>query len=174
MSPVIHFPSLLPQVAVWGGRELTWSPGDSCKSWTWVSISGDKGGWSSQDRALGNKCCSVAQWCLTLYKSMDCSPPCSSVHGILQLRILEWVALSPSMASPDLGIKLMSPVLQVDSLPLNHQRSAPPPPQNKRAAQSLLPGDLKTRSSLEVSSEHWSVQRKKELSKPKETTNQNC
>ena len=172
MSPVIHFPSLLPHIAAWGGRELTWSPGDSCKSWTWVSIWGDKGGWSSQDRALGNKCCSVAQGCLTLYKSMDCSPPSSSVHGILQLRILEWVAFPLPWHLPDLGIKLMSPVLQVDSLPLSHQRS--PPPQNKRAAQSLLPGDLKTRSSLEVSSEHRSVQRKKELSNPEETTNQNC
>ena len=32
----------------------------------------------------------VAQSCPTL--SMDCSPPGSSVHGILQSRILEWVA----------------------------------------------------------------------------------
>ena len=30
---------------------------------------------------------------------MDCSPPGSSVHGILQARILEWVALSPSRGS---------------------------------------------------------------------------
>ena len=29
----------------------------------------------------------------TLYDSMDCSPPGSSVHGILQARILEWVAI---------------------------------------------------------------------------------
>ena len=31
--------------------------------------------------------------CLTLCDPMDCSPPCSSVHGILQARILEWVAI---------------------------------------------------------------------------------
>ena len=30
--------------------------------------------------------------CLTLCESMDCSPPGSSVHGILQARLLEWVA----------------------------------------------------------------------------------
>ena len=36
---------------------------------------------------------SVAQWCLTLCHTMDCSPPDSSVHGILQARILEWVAM---------------------------------------------------------------------------------
>ena len=29
---------------------------------------------------------------LTLYDTMDCSPPGSSVHGILQTRILEWIA----------------------------------------------------------------------------------
>ena len=36
---------------------------------------------------------SSAQSCLTLWDSMDCSPPDSSVHGILQARILEWVAI---------------------------------------------------------------------------------
>ena len=36
----------------------------------------------------------VAQLCLTLCNPMDCSPPGSSVHGILQARILEWVAMS--------------------------------------------------------------------------------
>ena len=34
----------------------------------------------------------VAQSCLTLCDPMDCSPPGSSAHGILQARILEWVA----------------------------------------------------------------------------------
>ena len=36
----------------------------------------------------------VAQSCLTLCNPEDCSPPSSSVHGILQTRILEWVAIS--------------------------------------------------------------------------------
>ena len=35
----------------------------------------------------------VTQSCLTLCNHMDCSPPGSSVHGILQVRILEWVAI---------------------------------------------------------------------------------
>ena len=35
----------------------------------------------------------VAQSCLTLWDHMDCSLPGSSVHGILQARILEWVAI---------------------------------------------------------------------------------
>ena len=35
----------------------------------------------------------VTQLCPTLCNSVDCSPPRSSVHGILQARILEWVAV---------------------------------------------------------------------------------
>ena len=42
---------------------------------------------------------SVAQWCLTLCNTMDCSLPDSSVHGILQVRILEWVAMPSSRGS---------------------------------------------------------------------------
>ena len=34
-----------------------------------------------------------------LYDAMDCSPPGSSVHGILQARILEWIAMSSSRGS---------------------------------------------------------------------------
>ena len=41
----------------------------------------------------------VAQSCLTLCDPMDCSPPGSSVHGILQARILEWVAIPFSRSS---------------------------------------------------------------------------
>ena len=37
-----------------------------------------------------------AQSCLTLHDPMDCSPPGSSVHGILQARIQEWVFISSS------------------------------------------------------------------------------
>ena len=36
------------------------------------------------------------QWCLTLCNLMNCSPPGSSVHRILQARILEWVAMPSS------------------------------------------------------------------------------
>ena len=41
----------------------------------------------------------VDQLCLTLYNPMDYSPPGSSVHGILQIRILEWVAIPFSRES---------------------------------------------------------------------------
>ena len=50
----------------------------------------------------------VAKLCLTLFDSMDCNPPGSSVHGILQARILEWVIIPFSMGSS---------AWQADSLP---------------------------------------------------------
>ena len=43
--------------------------------------------------------CVVTQSCLTLCDPMDCSPLGSSVHGIFQTRILEWVAISYSKGS---------------------------------------------------------------------------
>ena len=41
----------------------------------------------------------VAQSCPTLYDPMDCSPPGSAIHGILQARVLEWVAIPFSRGS---------------------------------------------------------------------------
>ena len=41
----------------------------------------------------------VTQLRLTLFDPMDCSLPCSSVHGILEARKLEWVAISFSSRS---------------------------------------------------------------------------
>ena len=48
---------------------------------------------------------------------MDCSPPGSSVHEILQARTLEWVAYPFFRRSSWSGIEPGSPALQVDSLP---------------------------------------------------------
>ena len=44
-------------------------------------------------RKCGACACLVTQSCLTLCNLMDCSLPGSSVHGILQARILEWAAI---------------------------------------------------------------------------------
>ena len=58
---------------------------------------------------------------------MDYSLPGSSVRGIIQARILEWVAMPASRGSSWPGIKPWSPVSllhwQADSLPLHHLRS---------------------------------------------------
>ena len=76
-----------------------------------------------EDRDLvcfGHKCisstyvCSVAESCLTLRDPMNCSPQGSPVRGILQAKILEWVAISSSRDLPNPGIKptsLMPPAL---------------------------------------------------------------
>jgi len=59
----------------------------------------------------------VAQSCPTLCDLLDCSPPGSSVHGILQARILEWVAIPFSMESSWPRDRIQgSPGLQADSL----------------------------------------------------------
>ena len=59
----------------------------------------------------------VAQLFPILYDPMDCSPPGSSVHGILQARVLEWVAIPSSGDLPNPGIEPWFPALQADSLP---------------------------------------------------------
>jgi len=52
--------------------------------------------WDSPGKSTGVVChCNMcAQSCPIPCDPMDCSPPGSSVHGILQARILEWVAIS--------------------------------------------------------------------------------
>ena len=64
----------------------------------------------------------VIQLCLTLCEPTDFSPPGSSVQGIPQARILEWVAIPSPGDLPGMGIQPTqetseSPALQADSLP---------------------------------------------------------
>ena len=66
-------------------------------------------------RALKESESVVSQSCLTR-DPMDYSPPSFSVHGILQARILEWVAISFSRDRPNPGMKPGSPALQADAL----------------------------------------------------------
>ena len=49
----------------------------------------------------------VAQSCPTLCDPMDCSPPGSSIHGILQARVLEWVSISFSISPPSARVSLI-------------------------------------------------------------------
>ena len=57
------------------------------------------------------------QSCPVLCDLMDCSLPGSSVHGILQARILEWVAMLFTRGSSRPRDQTWSPALQADSLP---------------------------------------------------------
>ena len=70
----------------------------------------------------------VTQSCPTLCDPMDCSLPGCSVHGILQARILEWVAMPSFRGLPDPGIEpasLMSPVLAWASLVAHMVKNLP-------------------------------------------------
>ena len=62
-------------------------------------------------------CVLVAQLYLTLCDPINCSLPGSSVHGILQTRILECVAISSPGDLPNPEIDPGSLALQADSLP---------------------------------------------------------
>ena len=65
----------------------------------------------------------VVLLCLTLCDPMPWGLPDSSVHGISQARILEWVAISFFRDLFNPGFEPMSPALQVASLLLSHQES---------------------------------------------------
>ena len=58
----------------------------------------------------------VTQLSLTVCNPIDCIPSGSSIHGILQARILEFVAISFSRGSSPHRNLTQSPALQADSL----------------------------------------------------------
>ena len=73
-----------------------------------------------QLKPMGSVC---AQSCPTLCNPLDCSPPGSSVHGVSQARIQEWVAISSSRGSSQPRDQTCISCLlhwQVDSWPLSH------------------------------------------------------
>ena len=55
----------------------------------------------------------------------DSLRPLNTVHGILQARVLWWIAIPFSRALPDPGIKPEDPALQADSLPCESYREVP-------------------------------------------------
>ena len=65
----------------------------------------------------------VSQSCPTLCDPMDCGPPGSSVHGMLQARIWSELPFPSPKDLPDPGIEPRSPALQADSLPELQERS---------------------------------------------------
>ena len=69
---------------------------------------------------------------------MNSSPPGFSVHGIFQVKILEWVVISYSRGYSWPRDRTRSPLLQMDSLLLNHQGS------------SLSPGTILSQHNLKT------------------------
>ena len=106
------------KMAVWGG--LT----NSCekkRSWNqdcWRTII------NFRYTGEGEGECEVAQSCPTLCDPMDCSLPCSSVHGIFQARVLEWGAIAFSRGSSQPGDRTwVSRIVGRCSYRLSHQGS---------------------------------------------------
>ena len=60
--------------------------------------------------------CVCVRACVCMCDSMDCSPPGSFVHGILQPRIPEWVVISFSECLPNPGIEPGPPALQAGTI----------------------------------------------------------
>ena len=92
-----HTPSLL-LLWVWKRKTL----------WDWRASRGQVWLWGFTSRNW-SCCCLVAKSCLTLCDPMDCSLPGSSVHGISQTRILEWVAIPFSKGSESSRVKDENP-----------------------------------------------------------------
>ena len=76
----------------------------------------------------------LLQLCLTLCNPMDCTPPGSSVHGILQARILEWAAMPSSrgssrtkdqnllsLTSPAMTVRFFTTSTTWEALPRHHR-----------------------------------------------------
>ena len=110
--------------------------------------------WRAQPK---NVCVSmlVAQSCLTLCNPMDCSLPVSSVHGILQARILEWVAIPFSRESSWTMDQIrVFPALETASLP--SQPAGKPLPKNKNNNSVTQKLEEKIRKELrEMNKDRW-------------------
>ena len=97
---------------MFGDENLYWLYGSSWPPWRWFEF-------FHLLNISKTTLCSVAQLCSILWDPMHCSPPGSSVHGLLK-----WVAISFSSGYPSPAIE---PALylhwQVNSLPLSNQES---------------------------------------------------
>ena len=102
----VHFFSVYCSVQV--PLPVSYTSLKSLWTFTWLIFTWSEVKWSE-----------VAQSCPTLCNPVDCSLSGSSIHGILQAGILEWIAISSSRGSswPRDWIELGSPALQADALP---------------------------------------------------------
>ena len=66
------------------------------------------------------------QLCPTFCDAMDCSPPGSSVYGILQARILEWVSMLSSRGSAPPGDQIHVSHISCTGKPVLYSSLAPP------------------------------------------------
>ena len=87
-------PRCIPKAISTSRTYRLWLSDGGCRDWGWPV-------WvEPPETDFGCGCCAKSlQSCPTLYDPMDCSLPGSSVHGISQARVLEWVAISFSWGS---------------------------------------------------------------------------
>ena len=81
-------------------------------------------------------CAQLLQSCGTLGTPMDCSPPASPIHGILQARILEWNALHQGIF-PNQGVNLGLLHCRSILYPLSHLGSLPQIPHIEMAKKDM-------------------------------------
>ena len=101
--PLLHNPGIKPRSPTLQAVSLPSEPPGKPKNTGVGSLSFLQGIFPTQE---SNQCLLYCRWILyqlsyqgSLCDPMDCSLPDSSVHGTLQARILEWVAMSPSRGS---------------------------------------------------------------------------
>ena len=80
--------------------------------------------------------------CALLCDPMNCSLPGSSVQGILQARILEWVAIFFSRGSSQPRDRTGSPAIQADSSPCEPSRKPQSPPNSPQLSRQHIPVSL--------------------------------
>ena len=105
-DPMDHSPPGSSTRGIFQARKLAWIAMSSCRvpSWPrdWAQLSRSPamvGGFCAAGLSQETQGVWVTQACPTLCDPVDCSLPGSSVHGIVQAGILEWVAISFSRAS---------------------------------------------------------------------------
>ena len=97
VCPKVFFPFIFLLLDIW--VVFFWYGANSCKFSSHSGRTYPLNSWRSFLRTHSEVKMLVTQSCLTLCDPIDCNPPGSSVHGIRQARILEWVALSFSRGS---------------------------------------------------------------------------
>ena len=105
----LHLQHSTPLIFIWWCKEVRkWDPQPSYQ----YKITNSDDSWDDTIKYEW-----VSKWVkLLICDPMDCSPPGFWVHGILQARILEWVAVSFSRGSSQPRIQPGSPVLLADTL----------------------------------------------------------
>ena len=109
--PLLLLPSIFPSIRVFAMGQLFTLDGQSIFfSITWYgscrlppyNLHSQYHAYNAENSEV-RLCAKSLQRCLTLCNPMDCSPPDPSAHGILQVRILQWVAMPSSRGSSEPG-----------------------------------------------------------------------